>query len=86
MAESVTVTPLREYFYELRAVQAEPCRVYWGSHGCDRPRGHHGPHICNCGQFPYGWDRPDEMQANFFGEDIELAACIGLVDALEYDA
>lgn len=25
----------------------ETCRVYWGSsHGCDRPRGHLGPHLC----------------------------------------
>jgi hypothetical protein len=24
------------------------CRVYWGSHGCDRPRGHDGPHACDC--------------------------------------
>lgn len=26
----------------------ESCRVYWGSHGCDRPRGHDGPHWCEC--------------------------------------
>lgn len=24
----------------------EPCRVYFGSHGCDHPRGHDGPHEC----------------------------------------
>jgi hypothetical protein len=24
------------------------CRVYWGSHGCCRPQGHEGPHICDC--------------------------------------
>lgn len=22
------------------------CRVYWGSHGCDLPRGHKPPHVC----------------------------------------
>lgn len=22
------------------------CNTFWGSHGCDRPRGHDGPHIC----------------------------------------
>ncbi len=22
------------------------CRVYWGSHGCGRPRGHTEPHEC----------------------------------------
>jgi hypothetical protein len=27
---------------------AEPCHVYWGSHGCDRPRGHEGAHWCDC--------------------------------------
>lgn len=26
----------------------EGCRVYWGSHGCERPRGHDGPHWCDC--------------------------------------
>lgn len=27
-----------------------PCRVYWGSHGCQHPRGHGAdtPHECNC--------------------------------------
>lgn len=25
-----------------------PCRVYWGSHGCARPRGHEGAHWCDC--------------------------------------
>lgn len=24
------------------------CRVYWGSHGCALPRGHEGPHECDC--------------------------------------
>lgn len=26
------------------------CRVYWGSHGCDHPRGHAPeiPHECDC--------------------------------------
>lgn len=22
------------------------CRVYWGSHGCEKPRGHEGEHMC----------------------------------------
>lgn len=28
------------------------CRVYWGSHGCDEPRGHppEAPHACDCCQ------------------------------------
>ena len=24
------------------------CRVYWGSHGCEFPRGHNGDHECGC--------------------------------------
>lgn len=56
------------------------CRVYWGSHGCDLPRGHDGPHVCeSC------WD-PDDTEGyvgrppyygpetRFWGED---AAQIG---------
>ena len=51
------------------------CRVYWGSHGCDRPRGHDGPHQCDsC------WDPEDTdgyvgawpyygPETNFYGED-----------------
>lgn len=29
---------------------AETCRVYWGSHGCELPRGHPEdvPHECDC--------------------------------------
>lgn len=26
----------------------ENCRVYWGSHGCDLPRGHERPCECDC--------------------------------------
>ena len=66
-------------------MQAESCRVYWGTHGCDRPRGHRGPHICNCGQFPYGWEDPTNLWTGFYGEDVELAAVIALVEALDYD-
>ena len=42
-----------------------PCRVYWGSHGCDHPRGHppevpHDCGCCECGEHhPYP-DWPDE--------------------------
>jgi hypothetical protein len=56
------------------------CRVYWGSHGCDRTRAHHGPHLCSCGHDGYWYDgRP---QTRYYGEDVELAAVIALVDAL----
>lgn len=27
---------------------AEGCRVFWGTHGCARPRGHEGDHWCDC--------------------------------------
>jgi hypothetical protein len=32
------------------SAKARPgCRVYWGSHGCDLPRGHAGDgHDCGC--------------------------------------
>lgn len=26
----------------------DECRVYWGSHGCRRQRGHEGLHECDC--------------------------------------
>lgn len=29
-----------------------PCRVYWGSHGCDLERGHVAPHDCMCCECP----------------------------------
>lgn len=55
-----------------------PCRVYWGSHGCDLVKGHAGPCRCECadeptepgvinvGAYPYyGAD------TKFYGEDAE---------------
>lgn len=30
------------------------CRVYWGSHGCDRERGHEGTCECDCCDCPEG--------------------------------
>ena len=52
-----------------------PCRVFWGSHGCDLPRDHPGPCLCtSC------WD-PEDMdgyvgawpyygpETQFYGED-----------------
>jgi hypothetical protein len=29
------------------------CDVYWGSHGCERPRGHRGQHKCGKGCPPF---------------------------------
>ena len=28
------------------------CRVYWGTHGCDKRRGHRGSHYCHCCRLP----------------------------------
>jgi len=63
------------------------CRVYWGSHGCDLPRGHPAdqPHdcgCCECEHHPYP-DWPDTNvlcvakppyygpDTRFYGEDAE---------------
>jgi hypothetical protein len=43
---------------------APECRVYWGSHGCARLRGHDGEHVCDCGALPY-----EGAATRFFGED-----------------
>lgn len=39
------------------------CRVFWGTHGCDLPRGHEGWHICglNDPDGPCGLVRPDGL-------------------------
>lgn len=54
----------------------EPCRVYWGSHGCDRPRGHDGPHLCLKCRYPdeIGWTGAPPYygpDTEFYGEDAE---------------
>jgi hypothetical protein len=36
----------------LEGPQPLSCRVYWGSHGCHLPRGHEGPHLCDCANKP----------------------------------
>ena len=61
----------------------EACRVYWGSHGCARPRGHEGDHWCYCCECA---DHPDDAgcvagppyygsDTRYYGED---AAALGL--------
>ena len=55
------------------------CRVYWGTHGCHRPRGHAGPHVCDdcfdpadnegyVGSWPYYGP-----MTHFYGEDVTEA-------------
>lgn len=40
-----------------------PCRVYWGTHGCRKQRGHLGKHLCAPGC------RPANEYDLFYGED-----------------
>lgn len=47
-----------------KLARSGPCRVYWGSHGCSKQRGHLGRHYC--GSCCYA---PDPEQAIFYGED-----------------
>lgn len=41
------------------------CRVFWGTHGCSKQRGHVGRHFCEVG-CPF----PDDYE--LYGEDVEL--------------
>lgn len=47
--------------------RARPCRVYWGSHGCRKQRGHLGKHLCQPGCGPAPTD-PERL----FGEDAPI--------------
>lgn len=54
------------------------CRVFWGSHGCHKQRGHRGLHVCSSDCVPC--DGP-----NIFGEDWDREAYIAEVAAwMEY--
>lgn len=58
------------------------CRVYWGSHGCGRPRGHQGPHLCLACWEPgeCGWVGAPPYygpDTRFYGEE---ALALGLPD------
>lgn len=72
----ITMSPVRMRTEEERAAD---CKVYWGSHGCDLPKGHEGHHRCDCcecedhatkpeagcvGSFPYYGPK-----TTFYGED-----------------
>lgn len=48
-----------------------PCRVYWGSHGCCLPRGHDGPHLCECAN---GEDGPTDPRADTVADAINVGA------------
>ncbi len=62
---------------------ANDCRVYWGSHGCELQRGHSGSHFCCCecvnhpdtgcvGTTPYYGDI-----THFYGEDARRSQRLG---------
>lgn len=68
----------------LRGSAAGTCRTYWGTHGCELPRGHEGEHLCSCafdddGNLLPHMDDADNgnvgrapyygPETNFFGED-----------------
>lgn len=44
------------------------CRVYWGSHGCDLPRGHKQPHECSC------CTCLDHAKNNFYEDGVKCVA------------
>ena len=51
------------------------CETYWGSHGCDKPRGHKGPHICTCCWDPD--DRGEPVPPDYEGCESENTSCVG---------
>jgi hypothetical protein len=54
---------------------AEQCRVYWGTHGCKKRRGHPGPHRCT-----HGCTFPETIpNVLYYGEDYkeESNVCSG---------
>ncbi len=69
------------FFMEMHANPAAhvvPCRVFWGSHGCERPAGHDGDHWCDCCECE---DHPDDescvagppyygVDTDFYGDDV----------------
>lgn len=48
------------------------CRVFWYSHGCDRPRGHRDLHLCTSGHEPYSPFYRGLLAYRVFGEDTKL--------------
>ena len=61
---------------EFQPGDGERCHVFWGSHACDRPRGHEGPHLCLACWEPgeEGWVGAPPYygpETRFFGEDVK---------------
>lgn len=78
VTENGEVVERTQYPLERRPEGWEPCRVYWGSHGCDLERGHDGHCECCCccdgehegggscvGMHPYYGP-----ETRFYGEDV----------------
>lgn len=81
-----TIEPLPRYRVDVKVkswwrkkTNWQDCRVYWGSHGCFKRRGHRGHCLCDCeckrhpdpGSFcvcAYPYYGPD---TKFYGEDVE---------------
>lgn len=45
--------------------------MYWGSHGCSLPRGHEGPHLCDCA---FGDDGSMDPRADAVEESVNVGA------------
>jgi hypothetical protein len=82
--------PVPERVEVTYAVAPAKCHVYWGSHGCQNPRGHGPeiPHECNCCECK---NHPDDLscvakppyygpETLFYGEDAEMLGLPGALD------
>lgn len=58
-------------------MKRDHCDTYWGSHGCNLPRGHEGPCRCDCVD-NFVWQGPGNVggapyygpETKFYGDDI----------------
>lgn len=72
--KAVTVDEGVSVIFDLPPRADTPCRVYWGSHGCDLERGHDGSHVCSCCDCPDG--AHDGMTAPRLSDEINVV-CVG---------
>lgn len=67
------------------------CRVFWGSHGCSKQRGHIGQHVCSTGCIPcpeqgaYGSDWNEQSYAEQLQDWRRHRAAIGKPSDLDRD-
>jgi hypothetical protein len=78
MESAYRLLPWRTRLYRW-AVRWESCRTFWGSHGCDKRRGHMGRHRCGglifdrcCRGYeaPPWWAPGRADTTSYFGEDV----------------